>query len=119
MVPGKLSCTSCFEGKEKTVFHMARRRVSKPTPTVTRSLQQGHTSFYKAHLLIVPLPGVSIFKPLYFPSVNWIIECLFFLLLVCMWETFMAQDKHAIQRKKNEQEIKLQVIDSPPPKKLF
>jgi hypothetical protein len=40
----------------------ARKRVSKPTPTVTYFLQQGHTSFNKTtppptrpHLLIVPL----------------------------------------------------------------
>jgi hypothetical protein len=47
----------------------ARRRVSRPTPTVTQFFQQGHTSSNKAtppptrpHLLIVPLPGLGIFK---------------------------------------------------------
>jgi hypothetical protein len=30
--------------RKKTIFQAARRRVSKPTPTVTHFLQQGHTS---------------------------------------------------------------------------
>ena len=30
------------EGKQKTGFQAARRRFSKPTPTVTHFLQQGH-----------------------------------------------------------------------------
>jgi hypothetical protein len=41
---GAESSTSCSEDKQKTDSHMARRRVSKPTPTVTHFLQQGHTS---------------------------------------------------------------------------
>jgi hypothetical protein len=32
------------ETKEHTGFQEARRRVSKPTPTVTHFIQQGHTS---------------------------------------------------------------------------
>ena len=55
--------------EKTTVFQAARRRVSKPTPTVTHFLQQGHTCSNKAtpaptrpHLLIVPLPEHSIFK---------------------------------------------------------
>ena len=36
---------------------MVRRRVLKPTPTVTHFLQQGH--IFK----VVPLPGPDIFKP--------------------------------------------------------
>jgi hypothetical protein len=34
----------------------------KLIPTVTHFLQQGHTYLNKPHLLIVPLPGPSIFK---------------------------------------------------------
>ena len=34
--------------QEKTGFHVARMRVSKPTPTVTHFLQQGHTYSNKA-----------------------------------------------------------------------
>jgi hypothetical protein len=46
---GAESSTSCSEGKqEKTGFQEARRRVSKPTPTVTHFLQQGHTHSIKA-----------------------------------------------------------------------
>jgi hypothetical protein len=42
---GAESSTSCSKEKqEKTVSHMGRRRVSKPTPIVTNILQQGHTS---------------------------------------------------------------------------
>jgi hypothetical protein len=42
---GAESSTSWSEGKqEQTFFQAARRRVSKPTPTVTHFLQQGHTS---------------------------------------------------------------------------
>ena len=38
-------------------------RVLKPTPIVTHLLQQGHTYTNRATLLIVPLPGPSIYKP--------------------------------------------------------
>jgi molecular chaperone GrpE (heat shock protein) len=34
--------------KRKNSFHMARKRVSKPTPTVTHFLQQGYTYSNKA-----------------------------------------------------------------------
>ena len=44
-------------------------------------------------------------------------ERLFSLLSDCMWETPIAQAKHAIQIKEKEQEIKLQVPDSS--KKVF
>jgi hypothetical protein len=68
---GAESSTSWSRGnQEKTGSHVARRRVSLPTPTVTHFLQQGHTYSNKAtptptrpHLLIVPLSGPSIFKP--------------------------------------------------------
>lgn len=68
---GAESSTACYEGKQKTtVFQEARKRVSKPTSIVTQFLQQGHTYSNKVtptltgpHLLIVPLPGPSIFKP--------------------------------------------------------
>jgi hypothetical protein len=40
------SSTFCSQGKqEKTnIFQAAKKRISKPTPTVTHFLQQGHTS---------------------------------------------------------------------------
>jgi hypothetical protein len=68
---GGESSTSSFSGsQEKTGSHVARRRVSLYTLTVLYFLQQGHTSSNKAtlpptspHLLLVPLPGASIFKP--------------------------------------------------------
>jgi hypothetical protein len=41
---GDDSSTSCSEGEqEKTVSHLTRRRVSKPTATVTHFLKQSHT----------------------------------------------------------------------------
>jgi len=41
---GAESSTSSSEGhSKKTVSHVIRRRVSKPNPTVTHFLQQGHT----------------------------------------------------------------------------
>ena len=56
--------------KWKTDFQAAMVRVLKPTPTVTHLLQQGHTYSNRAtptptgpHLLIVPLPEPSIYKP--------------------------------------------------------
>jgi hypothetical protein len=55
---GAESSTSSSEGCQQTTdFQAARRRVLKPTPTVTHLLQQGH------NLPIVPLPGPSINKP--------------------------------------------------------
>ena len=48
---GAESSTSCFEGKQErrlSVSQAARRRASKPTPTVTHFLQQGHTYLKKA-----------------------------------------------------------------------
>jgi hypothetical protein len=50
--------TSCSERNQKTNFHAARRRVSKPTP-------QRHTSSNKATHLIMSLLRLCIFKPLY------------------------------------------------------
>jgi hypothetical protein len=42
---GDESSTSCSEGKQKkTGIQAARRKVSKPTPTVMHFFQQGHTS---------------------------------------------------------------------------
>jgi hypothetical protein len=38
-------------------------RVLKPMPTVIYFFQQGHTTTTRLYLLIVPLPGPSIFKP--------------------------------------------------------
>jgi hypothetical protein len=43
--------------QEKTSSHMTRRRVSNPTPKSDTLLPT------RPHLLIVPLPGASIFKP--------------------------------------------------------
>jgi len=45
MVQAELSSTSSPEGSQEQTEHpqAARRRVSKPTPTVTHFLQQGHT----------------------------------------------------------------------------
>jgi hypothetical protein len=52
-----------------------RSRVSKPIPTVTYFLQQGHAHFNKAtptptsqQVLIMLLTGSSIFKPPYGPN---------------------------------------------------
>jgi hypothetical protein len=44
------SSTSWFEDQHKrfTVLQAAKRKVSKPTPTVTHFLQQGHTYYNKA-----------------------------------------------------------------------
>ena len=42
------SSTSSSEAKQKTGFQTVRMRVLKPTPTVTHSLQQGHTISHKA-----------------------------------------------------------------------
>lgn len=39
-----------------------------------------------------------------------VVERLFLLLSDCMWETPIAQAKHAIQIKEKEQEMKLQVM---------
>ena len=52
------SCTSCSKGSyEKIDFQVARMRVSKPIPTVTHLLPT------RPYLLLVPLPGPSIYKP--------------------------------------------------------
>jgi hypothetical protein len=45
-----------------TVFQEARRRVSKPTPTVTHFLPQGHTYLTRTHLKVL-LCGPNIFEP--------------------------------------------------------
>jgi hypothetical protein len=45
---GAKNSTSPYEGSQKTVFQAARRRVSKPAPTVTHFFQQGHTYSNKA-----------------------------------------------------------------------
>jgi len=43
-IGGAESSISCSKGKQKkTGFQAARKRVLKPTPTVTHLLQQGHT----------------------------------------------------------------------------
>jgi hypothetical protein len=63
---GAESSTSSSEGCYKTTgFQAARIRVLKPIPTVTHLLQQGYTYSKGLHLLIVPLPGPSIYKPSY------------------------------------------------------
>ena len=50
--------------EKTTVFQAARRRVSKPTPTVTHFLQQGHTYSNKAIPPNSAIPhGQSIVKP--------------------------------------------------------
>lgn len=41
----------------------ARRKLSKPSPTVANFLQQGLTSSSKATPLILLLPGPGLFKP--------------------------------------------------------
>ena len=53
---------SCGDGegglpKAKTEFQEARRRISKPTFTVTHFLQQSHTYSKKATFPNMPLPG--------------------------------------------------------------
>jgi hypothetical protein len=55
--PGETeSSTSLSKGsQEQTVFQPARRRISKPIPTVTNPPT-------RPYLLIVPLPGPTIFK---------------------------------------------------------
>jgi hypothetical protein len=61
---GSSRSTSCSEGKQKTVSHMARKMVSKATPTVGDTLPPT-----KPHFVILPLPGPSIFKlPETFPE---------------------------------------------------
>jgi hypothetical protein len=61
---GAEGSTSCSEGEqEMTGSQAARKRVSKATTMVTHLLQQGHTYSNKPHLLMVPLPVSSIFKP--------------------------------------------------------
>jgi hypothetical protein len=73
----KLSSTSCSEGEQKiAVFQEARRRVAKPTPTMTNFLQQGHTCSNKATPPNRATPWVkhiqttTSFSPPPFPSVN-------------------------------------------------
>ena len=59
------SSTSYSTGKqEKAHFQAARRRVSKPTPTVI-SLPPTRLcpTPTRPHLLVVPIHGLSIFKP--------------------------------------------------------
>jgi hypothetical protein len=62
---GAESSISSSEGFwEKTGSYVIRSRVSLPTPIVIHFLQQGHSYSNKAtHLLVVPLPGPSTFKP--------------------------------------------------------
>jgi len=59
-----------LKATRKTDFQAARRRVLKPTMTMTNFLQQNHTYSSKAtptptkpYLLAELLPGSSIFKP--------------------------------------------------------
>jgi hypothetical protein len=60
---GVESSTSHSNSKqEKTGSQAAKRRVSKPIPTMTCFLQQGHTHSNKATPPIVALPGPSAFK---------------------------------------------------------
>jgi hypothetical protein len=52
-----------FWRQTKDVSQTARRRVSRPTPTVTQFLKQGHIcTLTRPHLPIVLLLGPSIFK---------------------------------------------------------
>jgi hypothetical protein len=57
-----VSSTSCSKGsQEQSISHVSRRRASRPTPTVTHFLQQGHIHSNKAkNLLLVLLSGPSI-----------------------------------------------------------
>jgi hypothetical protein len=56
------SSTSSKGKQEMTFFQAARKRVSKPTPTVTHFLQKAIPTLTRPNLLRVPLPGPSIFK---------------------------------------------------------
>jgi hypothetical protein len=60
---GAESSTFCSKGKqEKTGLQVVRRRVSKPTTTVTHFLLQAMPTPTRPHFLIAPLPGPNIFK---------------------------------------------------------
>jgi len=66
---GAESSTSCLEGKqEKNVFQTARKRVSKPPPTVTQFFQEDHTYSNKTTPPHVLIPELNIFKP---PQLVW------------------------------------------------